>query len=81
MHKYHPHQSLLINVIQVLRQCRLLLPVLSVSIPGPSSFITSSALCLLQTTLHCIVCQAEGALMESESINMEGSVEVTLAPN
>lgn len=53
----------------------------SASIPGISVFITSSALCLLQTTLHCIVCQAEGALMESESINMEGSVEVTLAPN
>lgn len=43
--------------------------------------ITLPALCLLQTTRRSIVCQAEGALMESESINMEGSVEVTLAPN
>lgn len=49
--------------------------------PPSSSLITFSALCLLQTTLRCIVCQAEGALMESESINMEGSAEVTLAPN
>lgn len=46
-----------------------------------SFHITLSALCLLQTTLCSIVRQAEGALMESESINMEGSVEVTLAPN
>ncbi len=53
----------------------------SYSIPCPSFLIASSALCLLQTTLRSIVCQAEGALMESESINMEGSVEVTLAPN
>lgn len=43
--------------------------------------IILSALCLLQTTLSSIVHQAEGALMESESINMEGSIEVTLAPN
>lgn len=45
------------------------------------SFIALSALCLLQTPLHSIVRQAEEALMESEPINMEGSVEVTLAPN
>lgn len=43
--------------------------------------VTSSALCLLRATRRRIVCQAEEALMESESINMEGSVEVTLAPN
>lgn len=60
---------------------RLSLSRLSTNIPNPSSLIKFSVLCLLETTLCCIVCQAEGALMESESINMEGSVEVTLAPN
>lgn len=31
--------------------------------------------------MSTIVCQAEEALMKLESINMESSIEVTLAPN